>query len=93
MRRFLPLLVAIGVLLPLAARADCDRDRRLDKVSQSGRTVELDNGSRWRIADTDQYVAERWKQDAPITACDDELINREDHESARAEKMGEDEDD
>ena len=86
MRHILPLLAVSLVLLPVAARADCDSDRHLEKVSPSGRVVELDNGSQWRIADTDQYVAARWKQDAPITACDDELINREDHESARAEK-------
>lgn len=86
MRSYLALLAAGVVLLPVAARADCDTDRRIEKVSPSGRVVELDNGSQWRIADTDQYVAARWKQDAPITACNDELINREDHESARAEE-------
>jgi len=86
MRTLLLLLTAGVVLLPQAARADCDSARRLEKVSPSGQVVELDNGSRWRIADTDQYVAARWKQDAPITACNDELINREDHESARAEE-------
>ena len=86
MRHIMPLLAVSLVLWPLAARADCDTERRVEKVSPSGRVVELDNGSQWLIADTYQYIAARWKQDAPITACNDELINREDRESARAEE-------
>ena len=69
-----------------AARADCDTHRMLDKVSQHGAMVELDNGSQWKVADLDRSTTERWRQDAPITACEDELINREDHESARARR-------
>ena len=46
----------------------------------------LDNGSHWRVDELDRSTTENWKQDAPITACTDELINREDHESVHARR-------
>ena len=69
------------LLLPLSDRADCHH-RRLDKVIDNGRTVRLDDGSQWEVSDFDQSEAARWRQDATITACDTELINTEDHETA-----------
>ena len=84
--RLLPLLAGLFLLPALAARADCDTRRMLDKVTDHGAMVELDNGTQWKVADLDRPTAERWKQDAPITACTDELINREDHETVRAQK-------
>jgi hypothetical protein len=87
MRARLLVLTAASLLLPMAAaRADCDANRLLDKVTQHGAVVQLDNGSQWSVADLDRSTAEQWKQDAPVTACPDELINREDHESVRARR-------
>jgi hypothetical protein len=71
------------ISLPLAAQADCHH-RRLDKVTDNGRTVQLDDGSQWQISDVDQSETAAWQQDATITACDDELINTEEHETAEA---------
>lgn len=86
MRRLLSLAVGLAVLPVAVAHADCDTHRWLDKVTNSGSTIELDNGSKWQVGEADRSTAERWKQDAQITACEGELINREDHESVRAER-------
>jgi hypothetical protein len=83
LRRF---LLLIGVLLPAAAHADCHH-RRLDKVIDNGRTVQLDDGSQWEVSDFDQSEASSWQQDATITACDTELINTEEHETAAAREV------
>jgi hypothetical protein len=74
------------VLLPLAARADCHH-RRLDKVTDNGRTVQLDDGSQWQISEFDQTQTANWGQDATITACENELINTEEHESAEGREV------
>jgi len=84
--RWFGFLLALSLLPAAAAHADCDTRRMLNKVTQHGGQVELDNGSQWRVDDLDRPTAEQWKQDAPITACTDELINREDHESVRARR-------
>jgi len=84
MRRLLPVILGVIVLLlPLAARADCQH-RRLEKITDQGRTVELDDGSRWQVSDVDQGTAANWQQDSTITACENELINTEEHEIAQA---------
>jgi hypothetical protein len=75
-----------GLLLPAAARADCHH-RRLDKVTDNGKTVQLDDGSQWQVSDYDQSAASNWQQDATITACETELINTEDHETAEARQV------
>ena len=72
-------LVALLLLPAAAAHADCDRHRMLNTVTQRGAVVQLDNGSQWTVDDLDRPTARAWKQDAPITACTDQLINREDH--------------
>jgi hypothetical protein len=76
----------LGLLLPVVAHADCHY-RRLDKVTNDGQTVELDDGSQWQVSDFDQSEAAVWQQDATITACDNELINTEVHESAQAREV------
>jgi hypothetical protein len=76
----------VGVLLPFAAHADCHH-RRLDKVIENGRLVQLDDGSQWEVSDFDQSEAARWQQDASITACETELINTEEHETAEAREV------
>jgi hypothetical protein len=78
-------LVLALLLLPFAAQADCHH-RRLDKVTDNGRVVQLDDGSEWQISDYDQSEAATWQQDATVTACDDELINTEVHETAQARR-------
>jgi hypothetical protein len=76
------------VMAPLAAHADPEcHNRRLDKVSADGRTVQLDDGSQWHISDYDQSEAATWERDATITACDTELINTELHETAEARQV------
>jgi hypothetical protein len=82
-------LLIVG-LLPFAAHADCHY-RRLDQVSNDGATVQLDDGSQWDVSDYDQNEVTGWQQDATITACENELINTEVHESvgAREVKRGE----
>ncbi len=77
------ILLLGGLLLPLTAHADCHH-RRLDKVIDNGRTVQLDDGSQWEVSDFDRSEAAGWQQDATITACDTELINTEQHETAEA---------
>lgn len=79
-------LLTLLMLPALAAHADCDTHRMLNKITDHGGTVELDNGSQWHVDDLDRTTVQEWKQDAPITACTDELINREDHESVRARR-------
>lgn len=79
-------LLLATLMAPLNARADCHH-RRLDKVSNDGRTVQLDDGSQWRVSDYDQSEAATWQQDATITACDTELINTENHETAEAREV------
>ena len=79
-------ILLLGLLLPAAARADCHY-RRLDKVTQSGELVQLDDGSQWQVSDYDQSEADTWQQDAPITACENELINTELHETAEAREV------
>jgi hypothetical protein len=87
MRRVGCATLLLGVLLlPLSARADCHH-RRLDKVIDNGRTVQLDDGSQWDVSDFDQSEAAHWQQDATITACDSELINTEEHETAEAREV------
>jgi len=76
-------LLAGGLLLPLAAHADCHY-RRLDRVSNEGATVQLDDGSQWDVSDYDRNEVNGWEQDATVTACEDELINTELHESVEA---------
>lgn len=77
----------LGVLLlPSSAQADCHH-RRLDKVIDNGRTVQLDDGSQWQISEFDQNETVNWEQDATITACENELINTEEHESAEAREV------
>ena len=83
MRRIFLTATLVLCALPLAAQADCHH-RRLNKVFDRGHTVELDDGSQWAIADMDQDMASNWLEDATITACDTELINTEDHETAQA---------
>jgi len=78
-------LLLVG-LLPLAAHADCQY-RRLNSVSSDGATVQLDDGSQWDVSDYDQNEASGWQQDATITACGDELINTEVHESVEAREV------
>ncbi|HUN43784.1 MAG TPA: hypothetical protein VMU81_26105 [Acetobacteraceae bacterium] len=78
-------LLVLG-LLPLAAHADCQY-RRLNSVSNDGATVQLDDGSQWDVSDYDQNEARSWEQDATITACQDELINTEVHESVEAREV------
>lgn len=80
------LLLGVLLLLPAAAHADCHH-RRLDKVSDNGRTVQLDDGSQWEVSDFDQGEAANWQQDATITACDTELINTEEHATAEAREV------
>jgi hypothetical protein len=75
-----------GVLLLPAAHADCHH-RRLDKVTDNGRTVQLDDGSQWQVSEFDQNEAASWQQDATITACENELINTEEHETAEAREV------
>lgn len=79
-------MLLIGALLPAAAHADCHH-RRLDKVIDNGRTIQLDDGSQWQVSDFDQSEAASWQQDATITACDTELINTEEHETAAAHEV------
>lgn len=79
-------MLLIGVLLTAAAHADCHH-RRLDKVIDNGRTIQLDDGSQWEVSDFDQSEAARWQQDATITACHSELINTEEHETASAREV------
>jgi hypothetical protein len=77
------------VMAPLAAHAadaDC-HSRRLDKVTADGKTVQLDDGSQWHVSDYDQSEAASWQQDASITACEGELINTEEHETAEAHQV------
>ena len=57
------LLLGILLLPRCLARADCHH-RRLDKVIDNGRTVQLDDGSQWEVSDFDQSEAARWRQDA-----------------------------
>lgn len=87
MRRagFVTFLLLIG-LAPLSARADCQY-RRLDSVKNNGQMVQLDDGSEWQISDFDQSEAATWQQDATITACENELINTELHETAQAREV------
>ena len=79
-------MLLIGLLLPAAAHADCHH-RRLDKVVDNGRTIQLDDGSQWEVSDFDQSEVGGWQQDATITACDTELINTEVHETAAAREV------
>jgi hypothetical protein len=79
-------ILLIGMLLPGPAYADCHH-RRLDKVIDNGRTIQLDDGSQWEVSDFDQSEASTWQQDATITACDTELINTEEHETAAAREV------
>jgi len=79
-------LLAVGLLLPLAAQADCHY-RRLDHVGNDGATVQLDDGSQWDVSDYDQNEVTGWEQDATITACENELINTEVHESVEAREV------
>ena len=75
------------LLLPaVAARADCDPHRMLNSVTHDGARIELDNGSQWQVNELDRSTTRDWKQDAPITACTDELINREAHETVNARR-------
>jgi hypothetical protein len=76
----------LAALAPLSARADCQY-RRLDKVTNNGEQVQLDDGSQWQISDYDQSEAATWQQDATITACQNELINTELHETAEAREV------
>ncbi|MBV9249711.1 MAG: hypothetical protein JO227_10770 [Acetobacteraceae bacterium] len=85
----LVIIVLVAFAATTTAHARCDDERRVEKVTESGRIVELDDGSRWEVEEMDRDVAERWLQDAPITACDHELINQEDHETARARQTKE----
>ncbi|HTW71199.1 MAG TPA: hypothetical protein VME47_15030 [Acetobacteraceae bacterium] len=73
-------------LLPMAAHADCQY-RRLNTVANDGATVQLDDGSRWSVSDYDQHEARGWQRDATITACQNELINTEVHESVEAREV------
>lgn len=82
---FVTFLLLAG-LAPLSAQADCEY-RRLDKVMNSGEQVQLDDGSQWQISDYDQSEAATWQQDATITACQNELINTELHETAQAREV------
>ncbi len=79
-------LLTAMVALPVVAHADCHH-RRLDKVMDNGQTVQLDDGSQWQVSDYDQSEAARWQQDATITACDTELVNTEEHETAEAREV------
>lgn len=81
------LVVALLLLPAVAARADCDPNRMLNKVTQDGTLVQLDNGSQWRVSELDRRTLRDWKQDAPITACSHDLINREEHESVHARRI------
>lgn len=80
--------LAGALLLPaVVAHADCDPNRMLNSVTQDGTRIELDNGSQWRVDDLDRSTTRDWQQDAPITACSHELINREVHESVNARRI------
>jgi hypothetical protein len=82
---FMTCLLLVG-LAPLTARADCQY-RRLDQVLRNGQVVQLDDGSEWQISDIDQSETAGWQQDATITACQNELINTELHETAQARQV------
>jgi hypothetical protein len=63
-RLFLDVVLGFAILLvPLSARADCHH-RRLDKVTDGGRMVQLDDGSQWQVSDYDQSDAQRMAANA-----------------------------
>ena len=59
------LLLGILLLPPCPARADCHH-RRLDKVIDNGRTVQLDDGSQWKVSDSTKVRPPGGSQDATV---------------------------
>ena len=52
-----------------------------------GAIIKLEDGSLWRVDDTDTVDSALWLPTTDIVVCDGKLINTEDNESVEAQRI------
>jgi hypothetical protein len=89
MRRLLISALAVGLALfagTLAAHA-CEAGHWIEKVSDDGKIVILEDSSVWVIDPVDRVDTALWTETDEIIACADKLINTEEKEVAGARRI------
>ena len=65
----------------------CESGHWVDSVSGDGQIVKLEDGSIWEVNPVDAITSMLWLPTTDIVACDDKLINTDDHESVEAARI------
>lgn len=84
--RGLSAAVAILIALTLSAAA-CDTGHWIDKVSDDGQIVLLEDGSVWAVDPGDEIDTALWLPTTSIIVCHGKLINTDDQEVAGAQRL------
>ena len=87
MRTLLIVLTCFGLLASAAMASACESDHWIDKVSDDGSIVILEDGSVWLIDPVDTATTIAWTETDDIIACVDKLINTDDREVASARQI------
>jgi hypothetical protein len=61
----------------------------VEEVMSDGEIVKLEDGSLWRVDDTDSVDSALWLPSTEVVVCDGKLINTEDNESVEARRINE----
>ena len=87
MRKLLMALTCFGLLASAATARACEADHWIDKVSDDGGIVILEDGSVWLIDPVDRATTITWTEIDDVAACVDRLINTDEREVARARQI------
>jgi|GEM_PF-2056902 len=69
------------------AASSCDSGHWINSVENGGKIIKLEDGSIWEVNDTDTADSSLWLPVSDITACDDKLINTDEHENVEAKRI------
>lgn len=69
--------------------SSCESGHWVEAVMSDGEVVKLEDGSLWRVDDSDTVDSALWLPSTDIVVCDGKLINTEDNESVDAERISE----
>ena len=73
--------------VPRPRRGDCETGHWVQSVSDDGSIVALEDGSVWRVSDTDTVDTFTWLPTEDVIVCDGKLVNTDSSETVEASRL------
>jgi hypothetical protein len=80
------ILLSAGLTHPAFA-GTCEGTQAIRTIAKDNATLQLGNGSRWRIARPDLIDAAAWQPAAIVLTCDETLVNLDINEDTIAHRL------